>query len=95
MPDDQLIRRQFIGLVVGAALAWPLATRAQQSKVTRIGALYIGIADAESFRKELREGLRELGYVEGQNITFEFRSARENWIDFLSLRPSWSGSRLT
>src|SRR6266542_673884 len=75
MPDDQLIRRQFIGLVVGAALAWPLATRAQQSKVTRIGALYIGIADADSFKKELREGLRELGYIEGQNIAFEFRSA--------------------
>jgi putative tryptophan/tyrosine transport system substrate-binding protein len=39
------------------------------------GSLYIGLADAESFKKELREGFRELGYVEGQNITFEFRSA--------------------
>ena len=47
----------------------------QQSKIARIGALYIGTADAESFKKELREGLRELGYVEGQNIAFEFRSA--------------------
>jgi putative ABC transport system substrate-binding protein len=37
--------------------------------------LYIGLADAESFKKELREGLRELGYIEGQNFTFEFRSA--------------------
>jgi len=45
------------------------------SKVARIGALYIGLADAESFKKELREGFRELGYEEGQNITFEFRSA--------------------
>src|SRR5262249_32586971 len=54
---------------------WPLAARAQQAKVARIGALYIGLADAESFKKELREGLRELGYVEGQNIAFEFRSA--------------------
>jgi putative ABC transport system substrate-binding protein len=43
--------------------------------VSRIGALYIGAADAESFKKELREGLGELGYVEGQNIAFEFRSA--------------------
>src|SRR6476469_5058188 len=34
-----------------------------------------GVADAESFKKELREGLRELGFVEGQNIAFEFRSA--------------------
>jgi ABC-type uncharacterized transport system substrate-binding protein len=67
-------RRDFITLL-GGATAWPLAARAQQSKVSRIGALYIGAADAESFKKELREGLRELGYVEGQNIAFEFRSA--------------------
>jgi putative tryptophan/tyrosine transport system substrate-binding protein len=68
-------RREFITLLGGAAAAWPLAARAQQSKVARIGALYIGTADAESFKKELQEGLRELGYVEGQNIAFEFRSA--------------------
>jgi putative ABC transport system substrate-binding protein len=68
-------RREFITLIGGAAAAWPLAARAQQSKMARIGALYIGTADAESFKKELREGLRELGYVEGQNISFEFRSA--------------------
>jgi putative tryptophan/tyrosine transport system substrate-binding protein len=68
-------RREFVTLLVGAAAAWPLAARAQQSKVARIGALYIGLADSESFKKELQEGLRELGYVEGQNIAFEFRSA--------------------
>jgi putative ABC transport system substrate-binding protein len=43
--------------------------------MARIGALYIGTADAESFKKELREELRGLGYLEGQNIAFEFRSA--------------------
>jgi putative ABC transport system substrate-binding protein len=68
-------RREFITLLGGTAAAWPLAARAQQSKATRIGALYIGLADGESFKKELREGLRELGYVEGQSIAFEFRSA--------------------
>src|SRR5256712_6271467 len=68
-------RREFITLLGGAAAARPLAARAQQSRVARIGALYIGLADAESFKKELREGLRELGFVEGQNIAFEFRSA--------------------
>jgi putative tryptophan/tyrosine transport system substrate-binding protein len=71
-------RRDFITLFGGAAAAWPLATRAQPSQLVRIGALYIGIADAESFKKELREGLRELGYVEGRNIAFEFRSAEGN-----------------
>src|SRR2546421_12511882 len=68
-------RRDFIKVIGGTAAAWPFATRAQQSKVPRIGALYIGTADAESFKKELRAGLRELGYVEDQNIAFEFRSA--------------------
>jgi putative ABC transport system substrate-binding protein len=62
-------------IVAGSAMAWPPVARAQQSRFARIGALYIGTADAESFKKELREGLRELGYVEGQHIAFEFRSA--------------------
>jgi ABC-type uncharacterized transport system substrate-binding protein len=68
-------RREFISLLGGAAVSWPLSARAQKSKVPRIGALYIGIADEQSFKHELREGLREIGYVEGRNIAFEFRSA--------------------
>ena len=67
-------RRDFVLLLSGAT-AWSLAARAQPAKVARIGVLYIGLADAESFKKELREGLRELGYTEGQNVAFEFRSA--------------------
>ena len=61
-------RRAFLGTLTGGLLAAPLAARGQQSKVARIGALYIGTADAESFKKDLREGLRKLGYVDGQNI---------------------------
>jgi putative tryptophan/tyrosine transport system substrate-binding protein len=76
-------RREFIALLGSAAAAWPLAVRAQQSKVARIGALYIGIADEASFKTELREGLRELGFGEGQNIAFEFRSA-EGKLDRLA-----------
>ncbi len=67
-------RRDFISLLSGAAIVWPIAARGQQSKVARIGVLYIGLADAESFKKEFREGLRELGHIEGQNIALEFRS---------------------
>src|SRR2546423_13009664 len=74
MQFGQLKRREFISLF-GATAAWPLAARSQPSKVARIGALYIGLADAQSFKNEFREGLRELGYVEGKNIAFEFRSA--------------------
>jgi putative tryptophan/tyrosine transport system substrate-binding protein len=70
-------RRAFISLLGGAAAAWPLAAGAQQTKVYRIGALFVGNADVESLRTELREALRKSGYVEGQNLLFEFRSAEE------------------
>ena len=68
-------RRDFIRAIAGSAVAWPSIARAQQTKLARIGVLYIGTADAESFKQELREGLRELGYVDGNNISFEYRSA--------------------
>src|SRR5215475_784198 len=68
-------RRVFLGIICGAATSWPLAAFGQQTKVARIGALYLGNADADSFKTNLREGLRELGFIEGQNIAFEFRSA--------------------
>jgi putative ABC transport system substrate-binding protein len=73
MPDGR--RRRLIKLFVGAAPLWSLSVRAQRPKVARIGALYLGIADGDSFRKELRDGLRQLGYAEGQNLVLEFRSA--------------------
>jgi hypothetical protein len=66
-------RREFNALLGGAAVAWPLAGRAQQTKVYRIGALLVGNADVDSFRTELREELRRYGYVEGQNLIFEFQ----------------------
>ena len=68
-------RRRFLLTSLAGAFAAPLIGRGEQSRVVRIGALYIGIADADSFKKELREGMREVGYIEGQNIGFEFRSA--------------------
>jgi len=85
-------RREFIALLGGAAVSWPLAARAQ-SKVRRIGALILGIADAECFRTELREELRKSGYVEGRNILFEFRSAEEK-IDRLPALAAELGSEL-
>jgi putative tryptophan/tyrosine transport system substrate-binding protein len=69
-----------MALLGSAAVAF--AARAQQSRLPRIGALYIGTADAESFKNELRLGLRELGHTEGQNIAFDFRSA-EGQLDRL------------
>jgi putative ABC transport system substrate-binding protein len=74
-------RRKFITLMGGAA-AWPLAARAQQTKVYRIGALFVGNADVESFRTQLSDELRKSGYVEGRNVVFELRSAEEK-LDLL------------
>ena len=74
-------RRDFLTLLGGTA-AWPLAGHAEQTRVHRIGALLLGNADAESFRMELREGLRKSGYIEGQNLLFDFRSA-EGQLDLL------------
>jgi putative tryptophan/tyrosine transport system substrate-binding protein len=67
-------RRQFITLLGGAAATWPLAARAQQPKVPTIGVLVVGSPGSEQFWRLFREGMRELGYVEGQSIRFEFRS---------------------
>jgi putative ABC transport system substrate-binding protein len=70
-------RREFITLLGGAAVAWPLAARAQPSgKVYRIG--FLGVTSRAEYRRQfdaLRTGLRQLGYEEGNNIVFEYRWA--------------------
>src|SRR6188472_270553 len=68
-------RRHFIAMLGSAAAGWPAIARAQQPQMKRIGALVIGNADVPSFSKELREGLAELGHIEGQNYVLELRSA--------------------
>jgi putative tryptophan/tyrosine transport system substrate-binding protein len=67
-------RRQFITLIGGAVVGVPLAVRAQQPKVPTVGVLVVGSPGSEQFGRLLREGIRELGYIEGQNIRYEFRS---------------------
>ena len=68
-------RRDFITLLAGAAAAWPLAAYAQQAvKLHRIGILSPELPPP-GFLDAFRQGLRELGYVEGQDITFEVRNA--------------------
>ena len=71
-------RREFITLVSGASLEWPLVARAQQvKKVSKIGYLSPGSASPGplAYHDEFQRGLRELGYIEGQNIFIEYRFA--------------------
>src|SRR3954447_17684450 len=84
MHFDQLKRRKFITLLGGAA-ACPLAPLAQQiSKPPRLGYIWIGAKDSEhSTRDGLRQGLHDLGYVEGRDFILEERYA-ESQPDRLS-----------
>ena len=59
----------------GAAAAWPIRARAQPDRTRRIGVLLLDQAEAESLQTGLRAGLGQFGFVEGQNIRFEVRSA--------------------
>jgi putative tryptophan/tyrosine transport system substrate-binding protein len=73
-------RRDFIKVTVGSAAAWPLAARAQQSAMPVIG--FLGGADPIELApiiEALRLGLRDYGYIEGQNIAVEYRWAEGRW----------------
>ena len=65
-------RREFIASLAGMA-AWPLASNGQESKT--VGVLVAGAPDPNAFLEVLRQGLRETGYTDGQNIRLDVRSA--------------------
>src|SRR6516164_7719538 len=77
MQFDQLNRRELFVLSAGAAVAWPLAARAQQAAMPVVG--FVNARSAESATRQaaaFRQGLAETGYVEGQNVAVEY-----HWLD--------------
>src|SRR5712691_3063606 len=70
-----LARRRFLALVSGGLLAAPLAAESQSAGVPRIGILSSANPRSASIFQAFDQRLRELGYVEGQNVTIEFRNA--------------------
>ena len=67
-------RREFIALLGGAAVAWPVSGRAQQpGKVYRVGFLWDSPAVFAEAIEAFRRGLRDLGWIEGRNIAIEYR----------------------
>ena len=76
-------RREFIGLLGGAAAGWPVAARAQQTMLPVIGFLDPTFHDRYADRlRAFRQGLKDTGYVDGENLTILYRSA-ENQFDRL------------
>ena len=73
-------RREFIGSLIGTAVAWPLVSRAQESKaVPRVGVLWhAGNAEEEApYLRPLEQGLNDLGYFDGRTIKLEHRFPNE------------------
>ena len=92
MPVGQTNRRAFIAGVGGAA-AWPVVGRGQQSVTPIIG--FLGAEAYEPWAERVeafRHGLSEAGFVEGRNVTIEYRWANGQHVQLPILAPNWSAA---
>src|SRR5215470_3757881 len=89
-------RREFITLLGGAAIAWPLAARAQQAPLPGIGFMSSrSPEDSPHMIEAFRRGLKEGGFVEGENVAIEFRWARGDYSRLPALAADLVGRRVT
>jgi putative ABC transport system substrate-binding protein len=87
-----MLRREFMtGL--GSAMAWPLHVGAQERRMPMVGILHAGLRnESDQWRLAFLQGLRELGFVEGQNVSIEYRYA-DNQMQRLSSGMARMSSR--
>jgi len=88
-------RREFITLLVSAAATWAVTVRAQQSAMPGIG--YLGTGSAElnaGSLRAFRQGLKEIGYIEGQNLAIEYRWAEGHYDRLPALAADLVGRKV-
>jgi putative ABC transport system substrate-binding protein len=96
---EAMRRREFISLVCGATIVWPLTAPAQQpERLRRIGVLIStreDDPDGQARAAVLRQGLSELGWTEGRNIHIDYRRAGETQPKRRPMLQNWSVKSLT
>src|SRR5271169_3754111 len=88
-------RREFISLLGGAGIVWPFAVRAQQPAIPTIG--FLNGASAEGYAPMVvafRQGLKEVGFVEGQNVAIEYRWAAGQYERLPAMAAELVGRRV-
>src|SRR4051794_33328323 len=89
-PMFDMRRRDFVALLRSAAAVWPLAARAQQPSMPVIGFLRSSsLADSTVLVTAFRNGLRETGFVEGQNVAIEYHYADNQFDRLPGLVANW------